>query len=324
MDRLQSMKAFEQVVAENGFAAGGRKLGLAPATVTRLVGDLEDHLGVRLLHRSTRRLALTTAGEAYLDRVRCILSEIDEAEEAARSEATAMSGCVRVLALPGMATHLVAPAVADFRRQHPLVRIELQSDALAVRGIEAHDITLLTDHVPIPAATVIRPVVRSQGILCASPDYVRRRGEPRTPADLLEHAVLRFVLPEVGHGFLQLVHESEENQTETVGVEPVVTCNDHEAVLRSTLEGAGISSQAIEVAAPLLQSGRLQRVLAPWLSERFTLVAAFASRRHMPARTRAFLEHLIQHAARAGAGTQSAAIGGRVVARRAGLAHRDG
>ena len=77
---------------------------------------------------------------------------------------------------------------------------------------------------------------------------------------------------------------------------PVLCCNDHEAVLRSTVEGAGISSQVLQVAAPLLRAGRLQRVLTPWLAERFTLVACFASRRHVPTRTRAFLDHLIRHA----------------------------
>ena len=109
MDRLQSMRVFEQVVAENGFSASARKLALSPATVTRLVRHLEDHLGVRLLQRSTRRLVLTPAGEGYLDRVRGILADIDDAEEAVHSHAREMSGSVRVASLPGMATHLVAP-----------------------------------------------------------------------------------------------------------------------------------------------------------------------------------------------------------------------
>jgi len=90
MDRLHSMRVFDQVVAENGFAAGARKLGLSPAQVTRLVRSLEDHLGVQLIQRTTRRLALTPAGETYLERVRDILSDIDEAEEAAHSHARDM------------------------------------------------------------------------------------------------------------------------------------------------------------------------------------------------------------------------------------------
>jgi DNA-binding transcriptional LysR family regulator len=302
MDRLQSMRVFEQVVAENGFAAGARKLGLAPATATRLVRDLEEFLGVRLLQRSTRRIALTAAGEAYVDRLRGILSDIDEASEVAHSQAREMSGSVRVLSLPGMATHLVAPAIAEFRRLHPKVSIELHSDVQASRGIEGHDITLLTDQVTLPAGVVVRPVLRSESVFCASPDYLQRHGAPQTPQDLLQHAFIRVVLPGLAAGPLKLVHESEPDKEEVVGLSPAITSNDHEAVLRSTLEGAGISSQAMQVAAPLLRSGRLQRVLAPWLAERFTLLASFASRRLVPTRTRAFLDHLIKQGTLAKAG----------------------
>jgi DNA-binding transcriptional LysR family regulator len=307
MDRLQSMRVFEQVVAENAFAAAARKLDLSPSVVTRLVVELEEHLGVRLLQRTTRRLALTAAGEVYLDRLRDILSLIDEADETARSDARQMSGSIRVLALPGMATHLVAPAIAEFRRQHPKVTIGLHCDTSASRDIESHDITLVTDHVPLPATAVVRPVVRSESILCASPDYLRRHGVPRTPEDLLQHAYVRVVLPGIHPGPLKLAHATKPDREEVVDVNPVLTSNDYEAVLRSTVEGAGISSQAIQVVAPLLRTGQLQRVLAPWVSDRYTLLASFASRRHVPARTRAFLDHLIRHATQAQAGIDAVA-----------------
>ena len=296
MDRLQSMKAFEQVVVENGFAAGARKLGLSPSVVTRLIGDLEDYLGVRLLQRSTRRLALTPAGETYLTRVRGILGEIENAEDAVHSHSREMSGIVRVAALPGMATHLVAPAIAEFRRLHPKVTIELHSDMLAYKDIEGHDLTLLSDQVPLPAGAVVRPVATSESIFCASPDYLRRHGEPQAPQELLQHAYIRVVFPGLPSGAIRFVHEQEPKRMEEVGVVPVLCCNDHEAVLRGTVDGAGISSQVLQVAAPLLREGRLKRVLTPWLAERLTLVACFASRRHVPTRTRAFLDHLIRHA----------------------------
>jgi DNA-binding transcriptional LysR family regulator len=297
MDKLQSMRVFKHVVAENGFAAGARKLGLSPAQVTRIVKDLEDHLGVRLLQRTTRRLALTAAGATYLDRVGSILSDVDAAEEAALSHAHEMAGSVRVLSLPGMPTHLVTPAIAEFRRQHPRITVELHSDVQASRDIEGHDITLLTDHVPLPGDAVIRRLVDSHSVLCASPDYIRRHGLPCTPGELREqHAFIRLVLPGVAAGPLTLVDETDVTRQAVVDVQPVLTCNDHEAVLRGTLEGAGISSQAVQVAAPMLRSGQLRRVLSPWICERHTLVATYASRRHMPTRTRAFLDHLLAHA----------------------------
>jgi DNA-binding transcriptional LysR family regulator len=295
VDKLQSMKVFKQVVAENSFSAGARKLGLSPPRVTRLVKELEDHLGVLLLQRTTRRLALTAAGKTYLDHVRSILSDVDAAEQAAHSHVREMSGSIRLLSLPGAATHVVAPAIAEFRRRHPKVTIDLRSDVLAARDIEGHDITLLIDQALIPDDVVVRRVVDGHSILCASPDYIRRHGSPRTPQDLREHALVRLVLPGVASDRLTLVDESDGRRAETVDVSPALTCNDHEAAMRSTLEGAGISSQAIQVAAPMLRSGQLQRVLAPWISERFTLMATFASGRHMPARIRAFLDHLVEH-----------------------------
>ena len=262
MDRLQSMRVFKQVVAENGFAAGARKVGLSPARVTRVVRELEDHLGVQLLQRSTRRLALTGA-----------------------------------------------PAIAEFRRQHPRVTIELRTDVLASRDIEGHDITLLMDHqVPLPGDAVVRRIVDSHSVLCASPDYIRRHGAPRTPQDLREHALVRLVVPGIASGLLRLVDETDAGREEAVDVSPVLTCNDHEAALRGTLEGAGISTQAMQVAAPMLRSGQLQRVLSPWISGRFTLVATFASRRHMPARIRAFLDHLLEHAQQAKADSDNPAL----------------
>jgi DNA-binding transcriptional LysR family regulator len=308
MDRLQSMKVFKQVVAENGFAAGARKLGLSPARVTRAVQDLEDHLGVQLLQRTTRRLVLTAAGETYLERVRGFLSDLEAAEEAAHNHAHEMAGSVRVLSLPGLATHLLAPAIAGFRRKHPKVTVELRSDALASRDIEGHDIALLIDQVPLPGDVVVRRLVDGHSILCASPDYLRRHGAPRTPQDLREHVIVRLVRPGVASGPLVLADEGDGDLQELVDVSPAVTCNDHEAALRSTLEGAGISSQAVQVAAPMLRSGQLQRVLSPWISERFTLVATFTSRRHMPARVRAFLDHLLEHAQQAKADIDTRAL----------------
>lgn len=299
MDRLQAMKVFEQVVAEQGFAAAARKLDLLPSSVTRLVKELEDHLGVQLLRRTTRRLALTPAGEAYLERVRSILGDIEEAEEAVHEHAREMSGSVRVLALPGMATHLVAPAAAAFRRRHPKVTMDLRSDVQPTLALEAHDIALLSDEFALPADAVVRPLLESRWVLCASPDYLNRRGEPRSPQDLCRHEMIRLVLPGYPAGQLKLVQEGGVGGEESIEIEAALNCNDHEAVLRGTLEGAGISAQTQQVAGALMRSGQLQRVLPGWTAGRFTLVAVFASRRHMPIRVRAFLDHLLQVATEA-------------------------
>ena len=115
MDRLQSMRVFERVVSEGGFAAAARALDLSPAVVTRLVADLEEHLGTRLLHRTTRRLSLTEAGEAYVERVRAILQDIDEAHNLASAHTQDLAGVLRILAPPLLATHVLAPLLVVCR-----------------------------------------------------------------------------------------------------------------------------------------------------------------------------------------------------------------
>ena len=289
------MTAFAQVIAEGSFAACARRLAVSPAMVTRLISELEDHLGVRLLQRTTRKLALTPAGEVYLDRVRGLLAELDAVEDLTRSHATAMSGTIRVSALPGIVTHLLAPAASTFRIQHPHVRFELRADQLAARSIEAHDMTLLTDQVDVRSEAVVRRVVSGTSILCASPEYLGRHGTPSGTQELCEHNLVRLSVADVAPDRLMLIDEADPARSERVCVSPVLVCDDHEAVLGATLAGAGISSQALPVIAPMLVDGRLQRVLSPWISERFTVVAAFSSRRHLPMRVRAFLDHLIHY-----------------------------
>lgn len=294
MDRLLSMRVFEQVVGEGGFAAAARKLDMTPAAVTRLVADLEKHLGVRLLQRTTRRLSLTPAGEAYLGRLRVILSDIDEADALAQSHTREMSGTVRILAQPVVATHIVAPAIPAFQQRYPEVVLELDVHDVLDPNVEDYDLTLVNGTVPLHAGVVVRQVIESQAVFCASPEYLRRAGVPATPEDLAAHRCLRLRTPGVRLRAMTLIHPTEERTLE-VEVPALVSANHTDTLLRATVSGAGISSQPMDLIAPLLKSGTLQRVLAPWITNRLTLVAAFPSRKFMPARTRALLDHLVDY-----------------------------
>jgi len=143
MDRLLSMRVFQKVVDAGGFAAAARSLDLSPAVVTRLVADLEEHLGTRLLHRSTRRLSLSAAGENYLSRVRVILQDIDEADRAVSSQTHELAGVLRILAPPVLATHVLAPLIAGFRQLHPKIVLNIEVASYKEPPIEDYDITLL-------------------------------------------------------------------------------------------------------------------------------------------------------------------------------------
>src|SRR3954447_1081467 len=296
MDRLQSMRVFQQVVDEGGFAAAARKLELAPAAVTRLVSDLEKHLGVRLLQRTTRRLSLTPAGEAYLARLRTILGDIDEADAVVRAESREMSGTVRVLAQPLVATHIIGPAIPGFQRQFPEVMLELHVHDLVDPNVEDYDLTIVNSTVPLVASAIVRTVIESQAVFCAAPDYLRRMGEPREPQDLVHHRCLRLRAEGTRLRALSLIDPTAGDRRVVVDVPAVVTANHTDSLMRAAIAGGGIGIQPADLIAPLLKEGVLQRVLAPWITSRVRLVAALPSRKFMPARTRAFLDFVVEHA----------------------------
>jgi DNA-binding transcriptional LysR family regulator len=294
MDRLQSMRVFQQVVDEGGFASAARKLDLTPAAVTRLVGDLEKHLGVRLLQRTTRRLSLTPAGEVYLSRLRHILSDIDEADAVAHAHSREMSGTVRVLSMPVVATHIIAPAVPEFQRQYPEVVIELHEQEILDPNVEDYDLTVVNGAVPLLSSAIVRTIIESQAVVCAAPDYLQRHGVPRTPDDLRRHRCLRLRVPGTRLRVMKLLDPTDNDREIEVEVPVVMSANNTDTLLRATLAGTGVSSQPADLIAPMLKSGHLQRVLAPWITNRISLVAALPTRKFMPARTRAFLDHLVE------------------------------
>ena len=302
MDRLQSMRVFQQVVEEGGFAAAARKLALAPAVVTRLVSDLEQHLGVRLLQRTTRRLSLTQAGETYLERLRTILVEIDDADAMVQAQTQEMSGTVRVLAPPVAAAHTVASAVVGFQKLHPNVAVDVHVEDSPDPAVHEYDLAVLTGAMQLDPNLIARPMVRSQAVFCAAPEYLKRHGVPQVPEDLLKHRCLRLRMPGVRPGPMRLLDPTHDDRVLELEVPAVMTANHTDTLLRAALEGGGISSQPLDLLAPWLKAGRLQRVLAPWITARLSLVAALPSRKYMPLRTRAFVDYLIEHSRQAVAG----------------------
>ncbi len=294
MDRLLSMRVFQRVLDEGGFAAAARALDMSPAGVTRLVADLEDHLGARLLQRTTRRLSLTEAGAAYLARIRHILQDIDEADAVAMAHTQTMSGTLRVLAPPVLAVHILAPLVAGFRSRFPLVLLDIDVDAPLEPPIEDYDITLMGADASFDANVIARPIITSHAVLVASPAYLATRPVPTQPQDLPQHDCLRLKQQGSKPRLWHLIDAADAEHTVDIAVLPVLWANHTDTLLRATLDGAGISAQPVDLVASDLAQGRLLRVLAPWITGHFTLYAALPSRKFMPQRTRAFLEYLTE------------------------------
>jgi DNA-binding transcriptional LysR family regulator len=292
MDRLLSMRVFQRVVDDGGFAAAARALDMSPATVTRLFGDLEQHLGARLMQRTTRKLALTEAGEVYLLRVRSILNEIDDAESAVGTSTQELQGTVHVLASPVLASYFLAPHIATWRQQHPKVALEIAVDPFPQRRVDEFDVTFMAVDEEYDGNVVARPLATTEWILCAAPSYLQRRGIPHLPQDLQHHDYLKFPRQQ-GGGFsnrrLRLLPISYPGEPVEVDAPVALQSVSMDLLYRATLDGAGVAVLSRLLVAPHLESGALVHLLPDWIHGRLTVYAAVPSRKLIPARTRAFL-----------------------------------
>ena len=288
------MRVFQKVIDEGGFAAAARALDISPAVVTRLVADLEDHLGTRLLHRSTRRLSLSVAGETYLSRVRAILQDIDEAHRVASSHTHELDGVLRVLTPPVLASHVLAPLIAGFRQLYPKILLNIEVTSFNEPPIEDYDITLMPTDEAFDADVIARKISSTEAVLVASPSYIQRKGVPATPQDLARHEVLRLKAPGLRPRSWRLFNADRQDESLDVVVEPGLWINHTDTLLRAALDGGGITSVAVDLVAPYLSRGELVRVLRPWITGRLALYAALPSRKFLPERTRVFLEYLTE------------------------------
>ena len=304
MDRLQAMKIFERVVEEGGFAAAARAMDMSPPVVTRMVAELEQHLGTRLLQRTTRKLALTDAGESYLQRVRAILHEIDDAEAAAAASTRDLRGTIRIVAAPVLATNFLAPMVAVWHAHYPKLMLDISMDAYAASRVDEFDVTIMVAGEDFDANIVARPLVQGEAIVVASPDYLERRGIPREPQDLIHHDYLRDssapVRLQSGPGRkLRLQSLRADVPDEEVDAPAVLQSVSTELLMRAAVDGAGVAVTSRLLAEEHLARGELVHILPGWIFSRYTIYAALPSGRMMPARTRVFLDFLTEHVPRA-------------------------
>ncbi len=297
MDRLHSMRAFVRVIDAGSFAGAAREMNLSPAVVTRLVADLEEHLGARLINRTTRRLALTDIGEAYLERVRAILTEVEEAEALASAAASEPRGHLRVLAPPAFAVHQLAKHLPAFHAQYPKVTIELAAPGPVESLDETFDVTILSvARRPLDGDFVARRLAKSEVIACASPAYLDQRGRPEHPAELTGHdAMMPAFLRELS--FTRGVVGDDEPAGDIVTLtppRPVLGTTHIDMLYAAALHGLGIAGLPSFVAEDALREGALERVLPQWRLFEARLYAAMPTRKHVPARTRAFVDFLVQ------------------------------
>lgn len=298
MDRLQAMTVFARVVDEGGFAAAARALDMSPPVVTRVVADLERHLHTRLLNRTTRKVALTDAGEAYLGRVRTILQEVDAAEAAAAASTRDLQGMVHVLAPPALATYYLAPLIPRWRERHPRLTLDIATDNFVSGRVDEFDVTFLVVADDFDGNVVARKLFEGEAIVVASPEYLSRRGTPYQPEALEQHDFLRDsgLAARGSTRKLCLKPASGVGPAHELTPPIVLQSTSTDVLLRAVLDGAGIAVVPRLLAQRFLAAGALVHVLPEWILSRYTVYAALPSQRMLPARTRAFLDFVSEQA----------------------------
>jgi len=286
MDRLDAMQAFVAVADLQGFAPAARKLGLSPSAVTRLIAALEDRLGARLLQRTTRQVALTDVGTRYLERVRRILSDVEEAEGAAEGERTRPSGRLVVSAPVGFGRLHVSPVMSAYLKRYPEVSGELRlSDQMINLVEDGVDLAVRIGHLA-DSTLVARLVGEMRRIMVASPTYLKARGEPRTPAAIAAHDTIQFGAMTASPDW-RFVEGGREVR---VACTPRFITNSADAAIQYADEGGGLTRVMAYQAAAALKAGRLRIVLAKFEQPPLPIHLVYPTSRLLSAKVRAFID----------------------------------
>ncbi|HEX7912016.1 MAG TPA: LysR family transcriptional regulator [Paraburkholderia sp.] len=290
MDTLISMKVFRHVVEVGSFVGAAERMEMSAAMASKHVMHLEQQLGARLLNRTTRRVAPTEAGREYYERLSQVLSELEEAEQVVGAASVVPQGRLRVSSLSAFGLSHVMAAVADYAAQHPQVTVDMTLGDRVVELIdEGFDVAIRASPSGLKSSSLIaRQIATAHLVLCASPDYLKRHGTPKTVADLARHNYLQYA----GVSPLEIA-PAPGDASPRVRLTGNLIVNQLEALRVIVLQGAGIAMLGTEVIGEDLAQGRLVPLLVDDLPPReLPIHVVYASRRHLSAKVRSFVDFL--------------------------------
>ncbi len=290
MSRYVEMQTFVAVVDAGSFAGASGTLGASRAAVSRHVGQLETRLGVRLLHRTTRRLSLTEEGEVFYARCRELLADLEEAESEISSRSGAVGGLLRVnVPVTYGAVHL-ASLWGPFRDRHPKVRLDItHSDRIVDLVEEGYDLAIRI--AALPSSTLIsRRLATTRVVLCASPAYLAGHGTPRHPADLKEHAIIGYSYFESGDEW----HFDGPDGPVSVRTQPCIRANSGDVCRAAALANQGIALQPTFLVGKDLGEGSLVEVMPEYRSAKLGIYAVYPTRKHVAPKVRALIDFLVE------------------------------
>jgi DNA-binding transcriptional LysR family regulator len=280
------MAFFSLLVRTGSLSATARELNVTTPAASKRLSQMEARLGVQLMHRTTRRMSLTTEGELYLAHARRILVDIDDMERQVSSALAAPKGLLRVNATLGFGRSHIAPLISQFAKRYPEVEVQLQ---LTVNPPPLNDDTFdvcIRFGEPPDARIMAQRIASNRRLICASPAYLSKHGTPKVPADLAQHSCIGIRQGDEAYG---IWHFQNGKKMDTVKVRGTLSTNDGEIAVSWALAGHGVLMRAEWDIAKYLRSGRLQQVLENYPTPAADIYAVYPPRHQTAARVQAFV-----------------------------------
>ncbi len=294
MDQLLALRMFVRIADCGSFSKAADAMNIPRPTATKLIQDLEQHVGAKLLQRTTRRLHITPEGAAYHERATRLLDDLRQMDENAAGAQTRLRGRIRVDVGSVFASLVLIPALPGFQATHPELQIDLgvsdrpldmvgEGVDCVVRGGKLGDTSLIA-----------RRIADLDWVTCASPQYLERCGTPRHPSDLLsaDHAVVQYFSSLSGKADPMQFHQGDQHLT--THENPAIGVNESLAHLNALVAGLGVGQTFKSMAAPHLHNGSLRTVLDDWTRPPLTLHVLYPSRSHLSMKVRLFVDWLVQ------------------------------
>ncbi|MFN4283553.1 MAG: LysR substrate-binding domain-containing protein [Alphaproteobacteria bacterium] len=292
MDRFKAIESFVVVANTRSFSGAAGQLGVSKAIISKRIMQLEDHLNVRLFHRTTRQFSLTAAGNEYLDLCSRLLSELTEEEAALSRLQSEPRGLLRIVSAKSFGTMHMASALAEFLKLYPDMRIEMELSTSSPTSVQLaeHGFEMGVRIIPAPAdsRTIARKLADFHWVLCAAPEYIERHGAPRGLADLAEHRCLlnpRLTAQNVWHF-------QYNGRRQSCKVTPALTITGVNALRTATIGGAGIALLPTYCVADDIRRKTLIQVLPTHATERGTVTAVYPHARLMSAKVKLLTKFL--------------------------------
>ncbi|WP_406608929.1 LysR family transcriptional regulator [Agarivorans sp. JK6] len=293
MDGFAAIPVFVAVVEHGGFSPAARSLGISKSAVSKRINLLEQQLGVKLLHRTTRKLSLTEAGKHYFEHAAKANNAAKDAQDAVAQLQGEPQGLLRINTPMSFGRLHIAPLITKFLQRYPKITIDMvMEDKVVDLVAEGFDVAIRAGNLP-DSSLIVRKLAPLKSVLCASPDYLKPHGIPQTIEQLASHNCLQF-------SYSRDVKEwtfMRDGQSQSIDVKGNYRVNNSEALREAMLQGLGIGRLPTFVAGPDIVAGRLIKLLDQYQMPNQSIYAVFSERQFLPAKVRAFVDFAIEHLA---------------------------